>query len=231
MGEQVVTDEPNFEGHCPEIEHRTAGPHRAWCYDSTEWCYPNNPCAHCERWLREQAEVALWTPGDGSGTMVVPDINPEPWTAPEVSIGRRGGKLAPQVFKREQLRQYQEALHDYIASEYSPTPVTVDLSLQFWFWRELDTAQSKQADATNLQKATEDALHGLLFENDRQVQDVRSIIVHQGVGVSPTIIIRWTPFGGLDDPTPIQMRHALLEELKNKPKSDNSTDIEPEALF
>jgi Holliday junction resolvase RusA-like endonuclease len=226
-----VTDEANFEGHWPDIEHRTAGSHRAWSYSAHEWCYPGAPCAHCDRWLRERAEEALWTPTDDSGAILVPQINPEPWTAPEVSIGRRGGKLAPQVFKREQLRQYQEALHDYIEDTYPMKPLVSDLILEFWFWRELDTPNSKRADATNLQKSTEDALHGLLFENDRQVQDVHSVIVAQDVGIEPTIIIRWTPYAGLTDPTPIQMRHALLEELKTKPKADNSVDIEPESIF
>lgn len=31
-----------FEGHLPRLcgEHRTVGPHRAWCFDCHEWCYP-----------------------------------------------------------------------------------------------------------------------------------------------------------------------------------------------
>lgn len=28
-------------------EHRTVGPHRAWCYDCSEWCYPKAPCVRC----------------------------------------------------------------------------------------------------------------------------------------------------------------------------------------
>jgi hypothetical protein len=28
-------------------EHRTVGPHRAWCFDCSEWCYPAAPCARC----------------------------------------------------------------------------------------------------------------------------------------------------------------------------------------
>lgn len=39
-----MTAEPNFEGHEPRGcgEHRTAGAHRAWCYDCSEWCYPDS---------------------------------------------------------------------------------------------------------------------------------------------------------------------------------------------
>lgn len=45
-----MSKEPNFEGHehreCGE--HRTVGPHRAWCYDCEEWCYPSWPCVRCQ---------------------------------------------------------------------------------------------------------------------------------------------------------------------------------------
>lgn len=37
----------NFVGHGDQCEHRTAGPHRAWCHDCTEWCYPHHGCARC----------------------------------------------------------------------------------------------------------------------------------------------------------------------------------------
>jgi hypothetical protein len=37
-----MAEPANFEGHEPRNcgEHRTVGPHRAWCYDCSEWCYP-----------------------------------------------------------------------------------------------------------------------------------------------------------------------------------------------
>jgi len=45
-----MSDAPLFEGHQPREcgEHRTVGPHRAWCFDCREWCYPDIPCARCE---------------------------------------------------------------------------------------------------------------------------------------------------------------------------------------
>lgn len=41
---------PNFEGHAEREcgDHRTVGPHRAWCYDCHEWCYPEGACRGCE---------------------------------------------------------------------------------------------------------------------------------------------------------------------------------------
>lgn len=50
----MVTDyddsKPNFEGHANSEcgEHRSVGWYRAWCYNDTEWCYPNAPCRGCE---------------------------------------------------------------------------------------------------------------------------------------------------------------------------------------
>ena len=39
----VYDDAGNFEGHQPRAcgDHRTVGSHRAWCFDCSEWCYPN----------------------------------------------------------------------------------------------------------------------------------------------------------------------------------------------
>lgn len=40
---------PNFEGVAgSSCEHRTVGPHRAWCHTCGEWCYPSDPCVRCK---------------------------------------------------------------------------------------------------------------------------------------------------------------------------------------
>jgi hypothetical protein len=50
--ERVAQTEPNFFGHDGREcgEHRTVGPHRAWCFDCSEWCYPgiDAACKGCE---------------------------------------------------------------------------------------------------------------------------------------------------------------------------------------
>jgi hypothetical protein len=60
-----MTDaEENFEGHDGREcgEHRTTGS-RAWCFDCSEWCYPEEPCKGCElpklRARLERLEKAL----------------------------------------------------------------------------------------------------------------------------------------------------------------------------
>lgn len=40
---------PNFEGVAgSSCEHRTVGPHRAWCHTCGEWRYPSDPCVRCK---------------------------------------------------------------------------------------------------------------------------------------------------------------------------------------
>ncbi len=61
VGEGTTTDEaPLFHGHGGDCgEHRTVGPHRAWCYACQEWCYPSSCCTGCADTLYgDVAEVA-----------------------------------------------------------------------------------------------------------------------------------------------------------------------------
>jgi len=149
-------------------------------------------------------------------TLALP-INPEPWTAPNVSVGRRGGKPFPMVYKNEALRAYQQAVKELV-SEPINGKYEGRIDLRFYFWRQLPDyttddevrARKHHADATNLQKALEDALQGSLFANDRDVAHVESWIMEQGRDVEPMIAITIRPAGappvidlaGLLDPTP-----------------------------
>lgn len=131
--------------------------------------------------------------------LVIEGLNPEPWTAPDISMERRGSRTYPRASKSPILAAYQEALRENIAEAYPDLPMMPDVHLQlsFHFWRKLDlyktatgrNMQRKVADATNLQKATEDALQGILFKNDNQVKRVASEIVAEGVDVEPHIVV------------------------------------------
>lgn len=124
-------------------------------------------------------------------------INPTPWTAPEVSVGRRGGRVFPQVHKKAELRTYQEAIKEELATAYTGPVIISPVSIQFYFWRRIETyertdgksVRKHRADATNLQKALEDALQGIVIKNDNQVQHVSSTIVEEGDDVEPHITI------------------------------------------
>jgi hypothetical protein len=80
----VTADEtPAFEGH-PDREcgeHGTVGPHRAWCYTCTEWCYPDlsMACRGCQfpvllwlhaeaAWQRDQARNQFLDHYNGTST-------------------------------------------------------------------------------------------------------------------------------------------------------------------
>lgn len=50
MTKAAYDDRGMFIGHEPREcgEHRTVGAYRAWCFQCSEWCYPESPCVRCE---------------------------------------------------------------------------------------------------------------------------------------------------------------------------------------
>jgi hypothetical protein len=142
-----------------------------------------------------------------SAEFLIEHINPEPWSAPEISLGRRGGKLVPMAHTQPDQRGFQTALAEAFEKKYGKPCIPKEgpdpkySRIEFYFWREVPeyeidgrTQHGNYADTTNLQKSTEDALQGLLYLNDRQLQDVRSVIVAQGPGIEPAILVRcYTP--------------------------------------
>lgn len=119
----------------------------------------------------------------------VTGINPEPWTAGTAYRRPKGAGIA----KDGKLRAYQEALaEEFPLQNAHACKHNGELAVTFYFWR--SSAHGNQADATNLQKATEDALQDILYGNDRTNRDVRSIIVDQGPNVSPHILIEIQKF-------------------------------------
>ena len=121
-------------------------------------------------------------------------IEPEPWTTGEIMIGRKNGKAFGRLSKPESLRAFQEAVkEEFPAQNPHAEMLEGDLQLTFWLWR--STAERRQrADATNCQKALEDALQGILYKNDRSVRDVRCVVVEQEEGTYPHIIIEIKPY-------------------------------------
>jgi len=119
-------------------------------------------------------------------------LNPEPWAIGTVSYKR----IAPNA----NLVAFQSAVKEELDGvEMLPPEYR---SIKFYFWRQQaryismdDKIRSRnQADATNMQKALEDALQGVLFENDREVRKISSEIVEQGYDVEPCILITAEPY-------------------------------------
>lgn len=133
--------------------------------------------------------------------IVIEGINPEPWEAPGMAVGRgKGGKPYPMAVKSGRLEAYQAAIRESIQAAYPDLPTAppdMRLKVTFAFWRQLDsytkdtgrTASRNVADVTNMQKALEDALQGVLYVNDRNNKNVKSLIIEEGPDVEPCIII------------------------------------------
>lgn len=129
-------------------------------------------------------------------------VNPEPWGVGPLDVIRRGGRLTPTMGRNQQLDAYKEAVREELSLRYGASlPVPAGYELDFYFWRhradyitpQAQKARKNEVDATNLQKATEDALQGILIGNDRDVIRVRSTIMAQGPYVHGAVVIhlRW----------------------------------------
>jgi Holliday junction resolvase RusA-like endonuclease len=120
----------------------------------------------------------------------VTGINPEPWA---IGTPYRRGSKGLGISPNGKLKAYQAGLTEEF---YVQNPHAVvhqgDLQVTFYFWR--SSAHGQPADATNLMKATEDALQGILYDNDRSNRDVRSIIMEQSPPTSPHIMIEVDQF-------------------------------------
>lgn len=151
---------------------------------------------------------------------VISDINPEPWTAPSVSVGRKGGKVFPRVYQSAALRSYKNAVRDDLTEQASEDPFDGHISLAFFFWRQLPDyetdrerrARKHEADVTNLQKALEDSLQGVLFTNDRNVIGIESYLMEQGHGTRPTIMVVMDTSPRL----PMEVYDDLPDEVKTE---------------
>jgi len=123
------------------------------------------------------------------------ELNPEPWAIGPVGVARKNGKMIPYVGRNQQLDAYKEAVKEALGPVEM---LTGKVDITFFFWRvrsEYSTPQARthrkhEADATNMQKATEDALQDLLYKNDKDNVHVESYVVEQGPDVTPRVVIR-----------------------------------------
>lgn len=158
---------------------------------------------------------------------LITGINPVPWKAPEGSVGRGRGRIYVQMHKNASLTAYQEAVKEDIeASIGELKPIEGPYQAEFYFWRQIEVyetdkrkSRSHVADATNLQKALEDACEKLLFKNDRDCWDVHSTIVEQSVDTEPKILI-WLTAGAVE-PGALPLRVTqFLESAETSKRRD-----------
>jgi hypothetical protein len=121
----------------------------------------------------------------------VTGINPEPWTAG--TAFRYGSSKRLGIAKDGKLKAYQEAVADeFVYQNPHFIPMIGELSLTFFFWR--SSAHGNVADATNLQKSTEDALQNILYGNDRNNRHASSTVMEQTPQTAPHILILIAPW-------------------------------------
>lgn len=131
----------------------------------------------------------------------IKDVNPEPWTVPDLGLGRKKGGFFPIATTKPIQRAYQDAIKESVQAAlpdgYVMIPKETRISLRIVVFRQLDSYETQtgrrmhrhEADATNIQKATEDALQGILFENDVQCAKSSCEIVRQETDQTPGIYI------------------------------------------
>jgi Holliday junction resolvase RusA-like endonuclease len=158
------------------------------------------------------------------------EVNPEPWAIGPVGVGRKNDRPFPIVGRNQQLDAYKRAVQESLGDDY--LKVTGRVTVTFFFWRRRDAyttpLQQKHrkhdADATNLQKATEDALQGYLYDNDKDNVHVESHLVEQGPNVNGKVVIRVARREGFD---PSLLPDFVWEEIHKIDKHDDPTEPPP----
>lgn len=126
------------------------------------------------------------------------EINPVQWAIGPVTTMKRGGKTIPVIGRNVQLHNFKEAVRREMDRLYGPQEIMEGpIELRFWFWRNRPAYQNYQqrthrtheADVTNMQKALEDALQGVLYKNDKQTCKITSETVEQDHDIWGRIII------------------------------------------
>lgn len=136
-----------------------------------------------------------------SKVILITELNPEPWTVGTVTTGFKGKQRYGKIAKDQRLIDYQTGVAACIRQAYPGLemfPTTLKLNLMFKLWRQEDEyttgvgrkSKRKVADATNMQKALEDALQGVLYADDSQVKNVSTEIIAEGPDVQPLILIQ-----------------------------------------
>jgi Holliday junction resolvase RusA-like endonuclease len=161
-------------------------------------------------------------------------VNPEPWKVGPLSVGRRNGKVFPTIGPDPQLVAYQETIREEFGTGHRM--LEGNLRVMFYFWRRLSAYRTQsgkmhrkhQSDATNMQKATEDALQGILFKNDRDNVFVSSIVMAQGPDVTGMVVIHIeaAPIDFVDQLPPAVWHMAANLRDKKEELGDNTYDTE-----
>lgn len=122
------------------------------------------------------------------------ELQAEPWAVGPLGIARKGGKTFPYIGPNQKVQAYQNALRELLDGA---GVLAGEVEIKLYIWRQIETMKisgqrdrkGHVSDATNIQKATEDALQGVLIENDRYVRRITTELMEQKETTKPRIIL------------------------------------------
>ena len=159
--------------------------------------------------------------------IIIRGINPEPWAIGTINAW---GKGKASMSANPKVVNYQNAIREELENQgFTEYPFAGGwpLDVEFLYFR--STEHGNVADVTNLNKATEDALQGILFGNDRHNRRVAGEIIEQDPHVDHVgIIIMIRPYEFDPD-----LHEELIEAIRLEPvRAFQDSDYEiPEDPF
>lgn len=172
------------------------------------------------------------------------EVNPQPWAVGTFSAVRnkQTGKMITKPSPDMTLVTYQNSIREMLEMQ-GAVMREGKYALRFTFSRQLDkyvkttgkgTATRNQADGTNMMKATEDALQGVIIGNDRDVVTATWVMSGPQLDTTDPWVIVELVYGLDDNPGygvfPPNITHKgtdaqldMIDRLKN---TENLTDLE-----
>lgn len=165
---------------------------------------------------------------------VIP-VNPYPWKVPPFTPARKGTKIFVKAGRDEGLHSYKQAVKEYIEKQPHEM-IDGPVELEMWFYRNIPEyttpqgrrARKHEADTTNLQKSTEDALQGILYANDKDVVKVSSLRVEQSPTANSLIVVRVKPYILMYPIFPEDVQFAMSNLFSSEPYKGVPNNFEPD---
>lgn len=166
-------------------------------------------------------------------------VNPQPWTVPPSQPGRKGNKLYVQVGRNEANENFKEMVRDELKRLDAFMLEGAWNKITLGFWRRLDqyedtagrTQTKNWSDGTNMAKLTEDALQGILIQNDRANFELTWRIVQQTTETVPGILILCETFEEIPPwiipPEFAECEHEINEAIV---AAETRERLEPESI-
>jgi Holliday junction resolvase RusA-like endonuclease len=159
-------------------------------------------------------------------------LNPVPWAVGPLGIIRKAGRFLPYMGRNQELHDFKVAVARAVKDQ-NPVMIRGKVKITCIFWRDQEeyktpqarTARKNEADTTNLLKATEDALQGIVYENDKDNNEVHGYIAAQAPGIRPRMVICVEPNSDIPEIVNHLPQHVydMMDKL-NRPDLFDTSD-------